>query len=72
MQLELESSLKEMDQLLEESREVYKEFKEKCDNIDIVLMEYDDYHEYGYQENNDSVRESHDEYDFVTISYILF
>lgn len=51
-QLELEPSLKETDCFLEQSEEMYKNLKEQCDNLDIVLAEYGQHYE-----ENDNVLE---------------
>nr|XP_012234165.1 PREDICTED: uncharacterized protein LOC105678975 [Linepithema humile] len=54
-QSELEPSLKEMDCFLEKSEEMYKNLKEQCDNLDIVLAEYG----YHYEENDNVLEKSH-------------
>ncbi|XP_018048911.1 PREDICTED: uncharacterized protein LOC108687569 [Atta colombica] len=54
LQSKLEPSLDKTDQLLKESQEMYKDLKEQCDNLDIVLAEYG----YHYDESNDG-QENH-------------
>ncbi|XP_018368003.1 PREDICTED: uncharacterized protein LOC108764329 isoform X1 [Trachymyrmex cornetzi] len=48
LQSKLEPSLDKTDQLLKQSQEMYKDLKEQCDNLDIVLAEYG----YHYDESN--------------------
>ncbi|XP_018313142.1 uncharacterized protein [Mycetomoellerius zeteki] len=48
LQSKLEPSLDKTDQLLKESQVMYKDLKEQCDNLDIVLAEYG----YHYDESN--------------------
>ncbi|KYM94089.1 hypothetical protein ALC62_15316 [Cyphomyrmex costatus] len=54
LQLKLEPSLDKTDQLVKESQAMYKDLKEQCDNLDIVLAEYG----YHYDESNDG-QENH-------------
>lgn len=56
-QLELDPPLDDTDQLLKESRAMYEDLKEQCDNLDIVLAEYG----YRYEESN-SEQENHSQY----------
>ncbi|XP_012527818.1 uncharacterized protein LOC105831903 [Monomorium pharaonis] len=53
-QSELEPSLDETDQFLNETQAIYEDLKEQCDNLDIVLAEYG----YHYEESN-SEQENH-------------
>ncbi|XP_029172915.1 uncharacterized protein LOC114941905 [Nylanderia fulva] len=51
---EVNSSLDDMDQFLNDSEKIYLDLKEQCDNLDIVLAEFG----YYYKEN-DSMQEKH-------------
>ncbi|GAB1859215.1 hypothetical protein CAJAP_00223 [Camponotus japonicus] len=54
IQAECKPMIEDMDNFLKESKRAYKELKEQCDNLDIVLAEY------GYQyKEGDSEREKH-------------
>jgi len=67
LQSKLEPSLDKTDQLLKESQEMYKDLKEQCDNLDIVLAEYG----YHYDESTDE-QENHLRYIFAYILYIIY
>lgn len=54
IQAECKPIIEDMDNFLKESKRAYKELKEQCDNLDIVLAEY------GYQyKEDDSEQEKH-------------